>query len=232
MTQATLKARGVDTVGVIDSLTPQYTKSGSVYYKASFHYALDQQSQTVYTGNTKIYQNQRMQPGMTVPVVYDPQHPATADINFSDHIHTRDPYATLRLALYPLGGIMLVLGLLTPGIFIYNYRREKSLLSEGIVAIATLTGETEYNAGKAGRLAKISFQFTDSSGQIIDGVRDGLPTAENAVKYKRNQIMRDAILNNPLAVYDPRDSSKNMLYPGSYALCCAPDDPFFKSGRG
>ena len=95
-------------------------------------------------------------------------------------------------------------------IFYRKYKYEKYILQYGEIAFASIAREYEYDS-RTGMLSEVTYSFMDRSGNVVAGSRKGVP-APYSQRDELNEI-RAQILSNPTALYDPKDSSKNILYP-------------------
>ncbi len=104
-----------------------------------------------------------------------------------------------------------------------TYYKEKKLLKFGYATAANIISEIEYddiNSRKFMQATSIAYSFADIEGNLIAGKRDRLPRRRTTNEESLNLLAK--ITNNPTVLYDPKDSSKNMLYPGYYADCLLP----------
>ena len=208
-----LKEHGVQGVGAVTSLYTSSGGKGRTDYNVTYVYPIDPKPAYTATDQLDVQNFNQLHVGDAVPIAYDPAYPQRSLLNFNDIVFARDNVRTLMLPLMIipfalLGTLVVVL------IFIRDYRRQKNLLQWGKTAVATIVSDTEYNAGKAGRKAAVAYTFTDESGQIVQGKRKGLP-----VKDRRQDAMYKEMFEDPTVLYDPEDSSKNMLYPLAFVDC-------------
>ena len=216
-----LKERGVIAAGVITNL---YTSSGSkgrTNYNVTYAYPLVPRTAFMATDQTDRLRFSQLHVGDDVPIAYDPVYPPRSGLNFDNIVFTRD-----NIFLAAFVGIMPLFMLLVPCIFIVSYRRQRRLLQWGKAAAATIVSDTEYNAGKQGRKAAVTYSFTDESGRVVQGKRTGL-----AVKKSRTGDMYQEMFGDPTVLYDPDDSSKNMLYPLALVDCPPRPQPSIFSAR-
>jgi hypothetical protein len=105
-----------------------------------------------------------------------------------------------------IGGPTLAIGVL----FVFRYRREKHVLQWGKAAPAKIIGEDEIET-RSGRVAKVRYSFEDDNGVTRENTRS-LPVSDDPRPGFTEERAR--YLNNPTAVFDPRNSKRNVLYPG------------------
>ena len=208
-----LKEHGVQGVGAVTNLYTSSGGKGRTDYNVTYVYPIDPKPSYTATDQLDVRNFNQLHVGDVVPIAYDPAYPPRSLLNFDNIVFARDNLQALKLPLMILplallGTLAIVL------IFIRDYRKQKRLLQWGKAAVATIVSDTEYNAGKAGRKAAVSYTFTDESGQIVQGKRSGLP-----VKKRRQDAMYKEMFEDPTVLYDPEDSSKNMLYPLAFADC-------------
>ncbi len=208
----TLKERGVRAAGTVAKL---YTTSGknSHYYNVVYSYPILPKPIYSATDQTSFQTFQDLHVGDAIPVAYDPQYPPRSALNFNDIVFTRDNARPLTIELAIFLPISLFL-LAVPLLLLQQYRRQKRLLEWGKVAAATVVSDSEYNAGRAGRKSAVTYTFTDEAGSAVQGKRTGLP-----VKNSRQGEMYAEMFGDPTAIYDPNDSTKNMLYPCAWIDC-------------
>jgi hypothetical protein len=111
------------------------------------------------------------------------------------------------IASAAIGGPILVIG----GLYGFSYRREEYVLQWGKAAPAKIIAEHQVKT-RSGLIAKVSYSFEDDHGvtrrktislPVSNDPRPGF--AEERARY----------LNNPTAVFDPRNSKRNVLFPGT-----------------
>lgn len=107
---------------------------------------------------------------------------------------------------------------------LWIYFKERKLLMWGHAAAATIADRSSSIANRA------TYQFMDACGKTVEGVAY-LPSK---TQLKRDKVRKylAKITDIPTALYDPRDSSKNMLYPSRYIDWYLPQMETGKSGRG
>jgi hypothetical protein len=92
------------------------------------------------------------------------------------------------------------------------YRQQKNLMSQGTAAPATYTGYYEYFRGKQ-RFARTTYAFKDGRGDLVQGEKSTLLVQSDT----RPELVKLADLNSekPFVLFDPRNSAKHMIYPGT-----------------
>lgn len=98
--------------------------------------------------------------------------------------------------------------------FLRIYYREKHLIRWGSVAAATILDETN---GPRSSL-RIHYCFNDANDRTVKGVRK----TDNRPQFQRS---RARLLDNPTVLYDPQNTTRNMLYPAGFVICSAPGSP-------
>ena len=104
-----------------------------------------------------------------------------------------------------------------------TYYKEKKLIQFGYATAANIISEIEHadiNSRKFLQATSIAYSFADIEGNLIVGKRDRLPRRSTTNEESLNLLAK--ITNNPTVLYDPKGSSKNILYPGQYATCRLP----------
>lgn len=94
-----------------------------------------------------------------------------------------------------------------------KYSEEKKLAEYGSVVAATIIQEDEYKVGST-TFVKVTYEFTDNNGKKIQGVRKSIPAeSEQNEKFKE---LRTKVYEMLAVLYNPHNSSENMLYPLTY----------------
>jgi hypothetical protein len=148
--------------------------------------------------------------GGAVPLIYDPLNPQSAELKSVAEFHRnyKGPkwwVVVLLILAIPIGFIVIVLAYLA-----WAYVREKNLLRWGKPAKATILQQYE-EAYRGSSTSKVTYTFQDDHGATwmglatipLGGVDDPRPNPDLA--------------EIPTALYDPRNSANNMLYPGNAA---------------
>lgn len=146
--------------------------------------------------------------GDPITVIYDPERPdrsmLLATFN-AEKGHSIWPAVWIACAV--IGGPALVIG----SLFVFRYRREKHVLQWGKAAPAKIIGEYEVQT-RYGRNAKVTYSFEDDNGVTRENTRS-LPISDDPRPGFNDERAR--YLNNPTAVFDPRNSKRNVLFPGT-----------------
>jgi hypothetical protein len=102
---------------------------------------------------------------------------------------------------------------------LWTYFKERNLLKWGTVTEAEIFVGPEYSTGKGGRYMNVEYGFSDADGSNFSGVR------RTASKYNEAASVQEtwSKLKNPVAIYNPKNGEKNMLYPGVYVICLPPN---------
>jgi hypothetical protein len=92
------------------------------------------------------------------------------------------------------------------------YTRERYLLRWGGVAPARMKAEnqTQRRGMSSTKYLAVAYSFTDKDGNIIE-----TQTSIRADNRPASIEVRNRILDKPTVLYDPKDSSRNILYPPS-----------------
>ena len=143
-----------------------------------------------------------------IDVIYDPERPARSMLLASFNLakaHSAWPMVWIASAI--IGGPTLVIG----GLYGFYYRREKHVLQWGKAAPANIIGEYQIKT-RSGLIAKVTYSFEDDHG-VTRKKTISLPVSSDPRPGFAEERAR--YLNNPTAVFDPRDSKRNVLFPGS-----------------
>jgi hypothetical protein len=103
------------------------------------------------------------------------------------------------------------------------YREEVELVRWGAIAPAKITDEDKISS-RHGKSARLVYRFRDRDGGLGEGRRGNLPVAGPFQSHVADPLML-SIRANPLVLYDPRDSSRNLLYPPNYVAAILPRNP-------
>jgi hypothetical protein len=208
-----LKERGVQAAGTVTNLSTSNAGKGRTNYNVTYAYPLVPKPAYTATDQLDVQNFDQLRVGDAVPIAYDPTYPPRSLLTFNNIVFARDNVRSLTVpfAILP---ISLLCTLVVTLIFTRTYLKEKRLLQWGKAAVATIISDTEYNAGRAGRKAAVAYTFVDETGSVVQGERKGLPR-----KDRRQDAAYKEMFENPTVLYDPSDSSKNMLYPFAFADC-------------
>jgi len=213
----TLETRGVDISGTVVRLQPAVTGRGRGDHVPLVGYSYEPKElagkpDRVIHGERGAAPSEyrTLRPGGMIPLVYDPKHPEQAELKSRVEAHRLGK----ETPAFPRG--LLLFAVIPAGILSYmfwNHLQEKRLLRWGKAARATIIGEVGYQA--RGKWSRIIFTFQDESGNTVRGEKAGLARGDDP----RPDFVqhRQSFLANPTVVYDPRNSARNMLYPGSAA---------------
>lgn len=221
-TRVELKWHGVDTSGQVTRLFVEHRKN--TLYHVAYRYtppeaeagvqpwgALEQFGEGTVTPED--YRALRL--GAPLPVIYDPRDPARALPNFHDSVRTDSPARMLALPAILTGGLF-VTGCLAISMFFWRCRKERALLAFGAATPATILSEDEYFR-RYGRVCDVAYRFVNAAGATVDGVYKDLPSETASRGDSRARQTRQQLFGNPTALYDPRNSARNTLYPPLFA---------------
>jgi len=124
-------------------------------------------------------------------------------------VKVHDVWPVVWIACAVIGGPPLAIS----GLYVFRYRREKHVLQWGKGAPARIIGEYEIET-RTGRVAKVTYSFEDDNGLTRENTKS-LPVSADPRPGFDDQRAR--YLNNPTAVFDPRNSKRNVLFPGTLA---------------
>jgi hypothetical protein len=219
--QDILKTRGVAVEGIVVNLRVEPGKHGPTYhvdYKFQAPQGPGIEAQTYqnisYVASTDF---SNLHFGETLPILYDPIDPRISSPNFRDSIHKTDPYQTARIVMWIATSVNIVPGVILL-FYIILYYREKNIVVWGDIAPAKITDRIDDMSGKAPSTT-IIYEFTDSGGKIVQGVRKDLPSKQNINKSESSRKLMDRITTNPLVLYNPKNSVRNTLYPPKWVDC-------------
>jgi hypothetical protein len=146
--------------------------------------------------------------GGPITVIYDPERPSRSMLLASFNARQKQSaWALAWIGSAVIGGPTIVIGAL----YGFYYRREKRVLQWGKAAPAKIIGEHEV-ATRSGRVAKVSYSFEDDHGVTRRNTRS-LPVSGDPRPGFVEE--RERYLINPTAVFDPRNSKRNVLFPGT-----------------
>lgn len=210
-----LEARGVEISGTVTAL--QYfpgTRRGSA---ASIDYIYQPKElagrpdRIVHVNSPISMESYRtLRVGGTVPLIYDPLNPRRAELKSVAEYHRNykgPPWwvVVLLILTIPIGCIVGILAYL-----LWAYIREKNLLRSGKTARATILQQYE-ETYRGNSTSKVTYTFQDDRGATWMGL------ATISLGGADDPRPNPDLIEVPTAVYDPRNSANNMLYPGSAA---------------
>ncbi len=213
---ARLKATGVDTVGVIKTAeTIMASRGGERRYDVEYVFVPQTQTSRLRSYTGKAFPSAAafsdMAVGNTVVVTYDPHSPSASQLRSELDTTWAEPYAKfLELAefLMPLISIVSALAI---GHARWSFLREEHLVRWGNVAPAVIVGERQVYMSKQHR-TRLTYQFQDDDGRIVTGKRSDL-TSRKALNVGYGAAARPTVADNPVVLYDPANSSRNLLFP-------------------
>jgi len=219
-----LKENGVPIAGQVSDLHTETGRGGRVYYVVRYQFQSaptpDSQPQNQSgRGNVSELRYGSLQIGQAVPVLYDPARPTNSGLNIDDSLHTSDPYGTLVLVMLGIGGVFGGISALLIAVVLFFYFREKKFVQWGQVARAVILKEDEIGGRRPTMTA--TYQFTDGQGRTVVGVQKGLPSAKK-LDWPGFREARRNVTENPIALYDPQNSEKNMLYRAGFLTAVLP----------
>lgn len=100
--------------------------------------------------------------------------------------------------------------------FFWRCRKERGLLAFGPATSATILGADLYSR-RYGRVCDVAYRFVDVAGAKVDGMSRDQPSEPVARGDSRAYQPRRRLFDNPTALYDPRNSARNTLYPPLFA---------------
>jgi len=222
-----LKQRGIPTQAMITALNEYHGKNSSWAATYSFEAAAVPTKYLIHEAIS--WQEFRsLGVGASIPILYDPEDPHIAGINFNDRIHTQNPYQDMiRLISFMMAFLIPFSFLLTLFVY-YRYRKEKYLLQWGHAVQANIISEKEIRSGKV-RCTEITYKFMDAKGVEIQSKRNDLPI-KGDIRSEKTRKFFDAVVTNPTVLFDEKNSSKNILYPSRLAVCLSPvkSNPFLR----
>jgi hypothetical protein len=144
-------------------------------------------------------------------VIYDPLKPdRSMPLAYFRASAKHSDWPLVWVAAGALGLPMLVWG----SLLLMTYRHQRRLLRWGKFAPATVVDEQHYRT-RGGPIAKVTYAFEDDKGVTVTGRSGALPVRNDPLGIGDDRRAR--YLANPIAVYDPGKSRRNLLYPGSVA---------------
>lgn len=222
--KAVLRESGVATAAQVNDLQVEHGKNESVYYRVSYQFrppSMRDGQPGVQSGNGLVEEDRfrTLQIGQAVPILYDPARPANSGLNFDDTLHRSDPYAMMPLMMAIIGSLFGGVYIVLMAVMLFPYLKEKKLVQWGHVARAVIVREEEIGGGQATMTA--TYQFTDGQGRTITGIQKNLPSARK-LHWPGFREFRQDVTENPIALYDPENSDRNMLYRAGSLVCYLP----------
>ena len=220
-----LGASGVDTVAVvIDARVSAQHRGGGQRYVVTYIFVPQTQTSLSrsYTGDAGVSAAEfnALPVGQPVPVTYDPHSPSFSRLKLDLDGRLAHPYDAV---LHAVQLVLVVFGALTVvplGVARVAYVRERRLARWGSVASATIVGERQVSSGRQ-RYTQVTYQFFDENGVLVTGRRSSLPS-RRMLEAGYDQVIYSAwhaVFDNPTVIYDPANSSRNLLYPPVMVKC-------------
>jgi hypothetical protein len=157
--------------------------------------------------------------GSVVIVDYDSSDYETCRVPEADHFLDKyDVYYSNDNGVYYSNiGVRYVPQIFVAALLFLGFRRplferifEYRLLKWGVAVSAVIATQEDY-VFKRRRYSKVAYQFKDASGQEVMGARKGMPRME---AFGDKDVSRRAeVLENPIVLYDPKNSRRHRLYP-------------------
>ncbi len=214
-----LKKTGVAVEAQVIGLTISSGRRGSLYYEVTYKYtplAANSRKSTpqINTSQTDKLKFLPLKTGQYVPILYAPARPGVADLNFNDVIHQSNPFQMMSavawvIAIVVAGGVFTFV----PGLLLYL--REKRLVQWGCAVSANIL-KTETVKGNR-PVISVSYQFVDQHGNTVQGLKN-IP-AEGQPGYELFHRYFDNPKELPVALYDPENNFRNILYPSRFVCC-------------
>lgn len=205
-----LKNKGVAAEAEILRLyTEQLCNRRSGCYTVVYRYAPPSYTGVVTKMNIDSSIYYKLEVGQKVPILYDPENPGVSALNINDSLHNTDPAKLLYIGAGGLSCIFLAVA----RSFANAYRKERKLVQWGQATTnVTIINEKKVYSSSSSSYSIVTYQFTDSKGNTVQGKRYYVPTD----KDKLSLIIRELVMNYPVALYNPDNSNENILYPPQY----------------
>ena len=202
-----LQTRGVETVGRLVGQHTAKMKDGSLLYYVDYRYTPSGGGAVVASDRIDAMDYERVRLGDAIPVLYDPLVPDRSAANLRGRVGKRDPYGELRFVSAIAAVFALVL-LVAFGSVRRAVLRERRLLETGMATRGTMTTvEIPWYGRK-----RFRYEFRDGLGKSVSGYR--LTAKRESVAVQRRLL--EAVTAETVVLYDSRNSSVNMLYPGVF----------------
>ena len=221
---AHLKATGKDTVAVVTSMRSDQIRSKERQYNLGYIFVPQTRTSLSrsYTGNASLSASEfsALTVGDTLAVTYDPGSPSNSRLRSELDGGWAHPYARFfRVAEVTL--LVLVLSTALSAAYVRRqYVWERRLVQWGSLAPAIIVAERDVIIAKT-RRTRVTYQFRDTSGLLVTGTRSDLPS-QKELRDGYEHPYYSAVTDNPIVLHDPRDSSRNLLYPPAMMRCIKP----------
>jgi len=202
-----LADRGVEGEAIITQLYDRSSRSGRRTRYASYHYTIDGRT---YAADDRLpyEKGEDLKADARLRILYDPAEPGHSIVNRG--VAVGDRYQQSLEHLEWAGGITGPFFLFGIVVIAFQYLKQRNLLKWGIATQATIVAE-ERCQNRNGESITLHYEFTDTTGTVYRGEKEGIPlpeTAETIGRAKRQRMMTD-----PIALYHPRYPGVNALYP-------------------
>jgi hypothetical protein len=229
--RAVLRANGAPTMGQVTDLQVEHGRDKSAYYRVSYKFQTPIEAQwsalmpnglpNIHSGSDGVSEGRYrdLQIGQAVPILYDPARPSNSGLNFSDSVNASDDTTVMLLFMVGIvvlfGGIYIVF----MAVLLFPLFKERKLVQWGHVARAVIIKEEQIGGGRPSMTA--TYQFTDAQGRTVTGVQKNLPS-EKKLNWPGFREFLQGVMENPVVLYDPGNSEKNMLYRAGFLVCYLP----------
>jgi hypothetical protein len=222
--KAVLRDDGVPVAAQVTDLHVEHGKNKSVQYRVGYQFQASPRTgdpPQTYQGDGGVggYRYDHLRIGDAVPVLYEPGRPSNSGLNFDDTLHKSDPYEmmppTVAIVVVAFGGVYALM----MSFVLVSYFREKNPLQWGSAAPAVIIKEEQVRGRRPSMTA--TYQFTDAQGRLVTGLQKGLPSAKKLDWPGFREFLKK-VTDNPVALYDPADSDKSMLYRAGFLVCSQP----------
>jgi hypothetical protein len=212
-----LEQRGVETTGHVSGVRITYGRNSRSYI-VDYNFEpveLSHQAVTFEGGESEVSADVynadlyfAVRDGRPVAVIYDPDMPDRSMLMAEFNVaKAHNIWLLVGPACAVIGGPTLAFSLL----FAIRYRREKYVLQWGNAAPAKIIGEDK-TATRSGWVAVVRYRFEDDKGVARENTTS-LPVRNDPRPDFTDERAR--YLGNPTAVFDPRNSERNVLFPGT-----------------
>jgi hypothetical protein len=145
-----------------------------------------------------------------VPIIYDPLNPERSELEVND-LSPRDRPLQYNIVVTFLAILAPILTFIVSFIVfsIGVYLKERKLLRWGKAAPAMIFDDRQHSTG--GGLPVVTYEFVDDTGTVVHGAQKYVPRRwDFRLRFTK---YRSSIFNNPTVLFDPNNSTNNILYP-------------------
>jgi len=206
--QKNLRDRGVEETAEVTGLHLENHK-GSIHHHVTYAFHV---KDGFYTGESVVSEKDylKLNIGSKIDIVYDPTKLETSQQNIENYTQSGQGYKKYISIFLAISAIIAGAYVAVMLHMLRSRQFEMRLLMWGAQTTAKITRETQYET-RQGKRSKITYEFSVPGHGTFIGTRDDIPTEDSPHSFEA--ALRKALIESPIALYQPDDPRKNALYP-------------------